>query len=140
VRADPVLVDTGPLIALFRENEADHERCKLEFGRLGTGLPTSWPVLTEAFFLLRKERGAVLKLAHLLQDGLLVPRELGDDFAAWFAEFVQRFSDREPQLADASLIFLAEREGIETVFTLDSRDFAVYRTSQGKALRIVPNP
>jgi hypothetical protein len=37
-----------------------------------------------------------------------------------------------------SLVYLAEREGIEAVFTLDVRDFSVYRTATGKALRIVP--
>jgi uncharacterized protein len=138
VRADPVLVDAGPLVALFREKDADHERCKAVFGRLGTGLPTTWPVLTEAFFLLRKDRNAVLKLARIIEDGLLLPRELSQGLASYFSGFVKRFSDREPQLADASLVYLAELEKIETVFTLDERDFSIYRTSSGKALKLQP--
>jgi len=36
-------------------------------------------------------------------------------------------------------MFIAEREGIDTVFTLDKRDFSVYRASDGRALSIVPD-
>ena len=35
-------------------------------------------------------------------------------------------------------MFIAEREGIGTVFTLDRRDFSVYRTTDGRALTVVP--
>lgn len=138
MRTEAVLVDTGPLVALFRENEAHHEQCKAAFGRLGKGLPTTWPVLTEACFLLRRDRAAVLKLARFVQEGLLVPRDLDSAFAAWFSRFVERFGDREPQLADASLVYLAERDGFESIFTLDARDFSVYRTGDGRALRLLP--
>jgi len=37
-------------------------------------------------------------------------------------------------------MYLAEREEIDTVLTLDVRAFSVYRTSDGRALRIVPEP
>jgi hypothetical protein len=42
------------------------------------------------------------------------------------------------QIADATLVYLAEREGIDTVFTLDCRDFSVYRLADGRSLRVVP--
>jgi predicted nucleic acid-binding protein len=41
-------------------------------------------------------------------------------------------------MADATLMFIAEREAVDTVFTLDRRDFSVYRTTDGRALNIVP--
>ncbi len=43
------------------------------------------------------------------------------------------------QIADAALMYLAEREGIDTLFTLDRRDFSIDRTTDGRALRIVPD-
>jgi predicted nucleic acid-binding protein len=51
---------------------------------------------------------------------------------------MERYATLGAQLADAALVFIAEREGIETVFTLDRRDFTVYRTSDGRALTLVP--
>jgi predicted nucleic acid-binding protein len=41
-------------------------------------------------------------------------------------------------LANAALVYLADREGIDTIFTLDRRDFGVYRSTQKRAFRIVP--
>jgi predicted nucleic acid-binding protein len=52
---------------------------------------------------------------------------------------MERYATIRAQLADAALMFIAEREAIDTVFTLDRRDFAVYRTSDGQALTIVPD-
>jgi uncharacterized protein len=79
-----------------------------------------------------------VKLLRFVEEGLLVVREQGATFAPWLREFLDRYRDRELQLADASIVHLAERESLEIVFTLDRRDFAVYRTSDGRALRIIP--
>jgi len=43
-----------------------------------------------------------------------------------------------PQLADATIVYLAEREGIDTIFTLDRRDFSVFRVSMNRAINIIP--
>ncbi len=138
MKTEIVLVDTGPLVALFRESDEHHKACTAEFADFRRGLPTTWPVLAEAFYLLRHDNEAIKKLVQFLEDGLLIVRELGADFPSWLRVFFGRYSNLEPQLADATLMYLAEREGIDTVFTLDRRDFSVYRTSGGKALRIVP--
>jgi hypothetical protein len=42
------------------------------------------------------------------------------------------------RLADASLVHLANREGIEMMFTLDRRDFGVLRLAHGRKLRLIP--
>jgi len=51
---------------------------------------------------------------------------------------MKRYEGIRPQLADAALVYLAGRERIETIFTLDPRDFSVYRTARKRAFRIVP--
>ena len=43
-----------------------------------------------------------------------------------------------PQLADATLVYLADRDGIDTIFTLDQRDFSVYRSARRRPFRIIP--
>jgi len=54
------------------------------------------------------------------------------------AAILAKYKDLGIQLADASLVHLANREGIETVFTLDRRDFGVLRPARGKKLRLIP--
>jgi uncharacterized protein len=63
-----------------------------------------------------------------------IPAESGD----WLSRFLLRYSDLPAQLADAALVYLAETRRLETVFTLDRRDFAVYRTTDNRTLSIVP--
>jgi hypothetical protein len=41
-------------------------------------------------------------------------------------------------LADAALVRVAERDGLDRVFTLDRRDFEIYRIAGRKAFRIIP--
>ena len=42
------------------------------------------------------------------------------------------------QIADASLVYLANRKKIDVMFTLDRRDFGVLRLARGKKPRLVP--
>jgi len=51
---------------------------------------------------------------------------------------MKTYQDIQPQLADAALVYLADREGIDTIFTLDRRDFSVYRSTRKRPFRIVP--
>ncbi len=51
---------------------------------------------------------------------------------------MRRYESIGAQLADASLIHLAEREGIRTIFTLDRRDFSIYRLKDNRALTLLP--
>jgi len=74
----------------------------------------------------------------MIELGALRIAAVGEEACPYLAEFMARYGASGPDLADAMLMYLAEREGIDTVFTLDRRDFSVYRTSNGRALTIVP--
>jgi len=99
-------------------------------------------VITEAVWLLRAYPRAVQQLLRSCfseKPGCfveLVP--LAGAEAAAIAEVMKQYEDMRPQLADAALVYLAEREGIETIFTLDRRDFSVYRLANKRGFRIVP--
>ena len=64
--------------------------------------------------------------------------ELDAGALTWALTFMDRDTTLGTQITDAALMFVAQREGIETVFTLDRRDFSVYRTSDGRALTVIP--
>lgn len=54
------------------------------------------------------------------------------------AIILDQFASLRPQFADAMLVYLAHRENIDTIFTLDRRDFSVYRTSRKKPFSLLP--
>jgi predicted nucleic acid-binding protein len=49
-----------------------------------------------------------------------------------------RYQDRPMDFADATLVHLARREGLVTIFTVDHNDFETYRIEGKKRFRIVP--
>lgn len=130
-----ILVDTGPLVALFDPKDADHERARRTLAGLRTRLVTTVPVLTEAFHLLDpRSRGAVALREFVGACGVevwfLTPPSLARAF-----ELMQRYADHPMDLADASLVAAAETLRSTTVFTLDRRDFLAYRARIGRTAR-----
>lgn len=133
-----VLLDTGPLVAILSRRDDYHRVCVEQLRELSPPLLACWPVLTEAAWLLRKEPLAIQRLFQGLETGLLKLLPLDETAAPWIATFLHRYRELGAQLADACLVYLAEHEQIETVFTLDRRDFSVYRLSDKRALNILP--
>jgi predicted nucleic acid-binding protein len=60
--------------------------------------------------------------------------------AKLIATVMKKYEGTRPQLADAALVYLADRDGIDTIFTLDQRDFSVYHPAKKRPFRIVPEP
>ncbi len=79
-------------------------------------------------------------LGSLIQSGAVKLIELDESALDWIIDFMQRYTSAGAQMADAAVMYLAEREGNDTVFTLDRRDFSIYRTTDGRALAILPGP
>jgi len=132
------VVDTGPLVAIVRDREHAHARCVATLRTLRPPLLSCWPVVTEAAWLLRREPWAMKAIDGLVSSGAVRLLELDAGALSWCVAFMERYAALGAQLADAALMLIAEREGIDTAFTLDRRDFSVYRTDGGRALAIAP--
>jgi predicted nucleic acid-binding protein len=133
-----VLVDTGPIVAILLESDEHHEACVEQLHHILGPLLTCWPVITEAAWLLRAYPQAIRKLLSSFH-GLpfeLVPLSEAD--LPGIAAILSKYEGLGIQLAAASLVHLANREGIEIMFTLDRRDFSVLRLARGKKLRLIP--
>lgn len=135
-----ILTDTGPIVAILSEADQHHERCVAELAGLRPPLLTCWPVVTEAQWLLRHDPQAVAALFRAFETGLLALLPVDESAMPWLAAFLRRYPKIEPDLADATIVYLAEREGIHTVFTLDQRDFSIYRHSRNRRLKLIPAP
>jgi len=99
---------------------------------------TCWPVLTEASYLLRRFPGAVASFLDEIEGGDLIALPIGPSDVQGIRQTIQTYSDQQVGLADACLLQLANREGVDQVFTLDERHFSVFRNTKGQALQILP--
>jgi predicted nucleic acid-binding protein len=133
-----VLVDTGPLVAILSRDDEHHEICVQALREMPGPLFSCWPVITEAAWLLRSSSRAVQQLLQSVDGGFLELLPVNGSEGAAIAAIMERYEDIRPQLADAALVYLAERERIDTMFTLDHRDFSIYRTGRKRSFRIVP--
>jgi predicted nucleic acid-binding protein len=101
-------------------------------------LLTTWAVLTEVFWLIRGDSMAINTLFTMLEGGLVEIDPLAGDAVIWLRAFMSKYQDIGVQVADASICYLAEKHEIDTVFTLDRRDFSIYRIKGNQALKIIP--
>lgn len=132
-----VVVDSGPLIALFDRDDTHHALI-VEFlaAHARLRLCSTWAVLNETSALLASrvskqaeidflgwvERGGVQVIA---QDSTALPR---------IRALIEKYRDLPFDFADASVAVLAEQAGIEQALTLD-RDFEIYRDARGRPLK-----
>lgn len=122
------LTDAGPLIAIIDADEPDHVACVQALDRIALPLVTTWPVFTEAMYLLARAGGihAQRALWRLCQTDRLVLTDLSQAAVQRSARLMDQYADRPMDLADATLVALAEEQGHRRIFTLD-RDFQIYR-------------
>jgi len=138
-----VLFDTSALVAIFQPREQHHQACVETLHSVALPLITSWPVLTEAHYLLRADPEAQAKMLTLAGSESIHIADLDDAFLDWIHQFTNRYRDHDVQIADASLVWLAERHNTRTVFTLDRKDFSTYQVHGQHSVEpfeIIPEP
>jgi predicted nucleic acid-binding protein len=101
---------------------------------------TSWPAFTEAMYLLGEAGGwrAQDALWRILEQGDLEIAPQGAEHYRRMRALMQKYRDHPMDLADASLVCLAEQQGVRDVFTLDRQDFRTYRLHGRQAFRLWP--
>ena len=127
-------MDTGPLVALFDPQDAQHERCVKALKAIKEPLVTTIPVLTEAFHMLDPASIGSDRLRDFIVNGGLSVWFLDRGTVRRAFELMEQYADHPMDLADASLLWAGDALGIFEIATLDSA-FHVYRTKRGKALR-----
>ncbi len=128
-----LLIDTGPLVAWFDADDGQHETVKRFLADYDGELLSTWLVMTETCHLL-PEPAVPVFMQWVARGGLTIV-ELPPSAASALADRMGKYADLPMDLTDASLIWLAENLGVLDVLTLDRRDFGIYRTERGKALR-----
>ncbi|HEX9460660.1 MAG TPA: PIN domain-containing protein [Thermoanaerobaculia bacterium] len=133
-----ILIDAGPMVALISASDRHHASCRATLIRIDEPIATVWPAFTEAMYLLRGSLQAQRVLWEMvLREAIgILPLTVDDGPRMW--ELMKKYRDLPMDLADAALVRVAERENVRRIFTIDRRDFSVYRPQGGGRFNILP--
>ena len=132
------LVDTGAILALLDRSDRWHRLCVETFSSLHLPLLTTEAVLTELFHLVGDNRREVASAWKFVRSGALELAVISHGDLPAVDGLMARYWDRPMDFADATLVQLAKRESISTVFTVDRYDFETYRIEGRRRFRILP--
>lgn len=133
-----MLVDTGPLVALVVRSEPRHDECVRTLATFRGRLVTVWPVIVEAMHLVGGYRGAHEAIWKVLEAGAVELATLDAADIPRMRTLMAKHVDLPMDLADAALVRVAERQKIRKVFTLDRREFRLYRPLGIGRFTVVP--
>jgi predicted nucleic acid-binding protein len=122
-----VLLDTGPLVALLSENDANHARARRLFAECAPPLRCCEAVVAEACFLMRKVHAAgPAEIVALGRRGVYTIAVSAEEHWVNIEALLRKYADRPISFADACLIRCAEIHQEARILTFDS-DFRVYK-------------
>ncbi len=133
-----VLVDAGPLVAVLHRDDHDHQACVEALKRITVPLLTTWMPVTEAMYLLDFSADAQSGLLEMIERGALRLVPVDTDDLPSIRALLRKYRDLPMDFADATLVHVANREDLREIFTLDRRDFGVYRLKRGRSFNIIP--
>lgn len=138
-----VLLDSGPLIGLFNENDDWHQRCTDFFGFTQHQFVITEAVISEVIFKIQKETEQKRVMQSLTDffrkvvDGDLRLHRLELIDFSRIMEVRRKYRDQRIDFADLTLVIAAERLEIGEIVTIDERDFRTLRWATKKAFKII---
>lgn len=129
-----ILVDAGPLIALFDKSDSYHVQSIQFLKKYKGALLTTWPVVTETSHMLAFSVLTQIAFLEWIKRGGLHVIEIEYSSISRLIELCKKFRDVPMDLADATLIVAAEERNIKEIATIDS-DFYIYRDIRNRYLK-----
>ena len=132
-----IIADTGFFLALANVRDRHHARARDVARGLSEGLITTWPVLTETCHLLVSRLGVKAELTFLagISNGAVKLFDLEPEHLPLIEALMERYASLPMDLADASLVVLAESLGSGRILSTDQRDFQTYRWKHRKPFK-----
>jgi len=124
-----VLTDTGFWYAFFNSKDKHHQQAVHLMQSLDESLITTWPVITETSYLLEKALGvpSQLRFISALESDYIEIADISKLHLSRIEVLIKKYADLPMDLADASLVILAEELGHGRILSTDLRDFRTYR-------------
>ncbi len=121
-----ILVDAGPLIALFDKDDKYHTQVVEFIQKEKYRFITTTAVITEVTHMLDFNVDVQIDFFEwMLKDGVVLQEIEQKDISRIIA-FTKKYRDRPMDFADATLVIAAEKTGIKKIISIDS-DFDIYR-------------
>lgn len=128
------------MLALLDRDDRWHERCVEALRSVPLPLATTSAVLCELFHLVGDDDAQIRAAWEFLRSGAVSLRPIEHHELPELEALMTKYRDRPMDFADASLVHLAGRESLGTVFTIDHPDFQTYRWAGRRRFRILPSP
>ena len=124
-----IIADTGFFLALANVRDQNQAVAKRARAKLTEPLVTTWPVMTETCHLMsnRMRTHAMETFIDGAARGAFEICALGPEHLSRIPELVRKYRDLPMDLADASLVILAEHLKSGRILSTDQRDFGAYR-------------
>ena len=132
------LIDTGAILALVDSDDEWHEACVETYNHNRLPWLTTEAVLTEAFYLVRRNLRDDRAVWTLLRSGAIRMSVISNQELPELQALMARYADRPMDFADATLVHLAARERLSVILTIDHDDFETYRLPGRKRFTILP--
>ena len=132
------LVDTGALLAVVDVRDEWHEICLEVFQEASLPLVTTTAVLAEMFYFASKVGGLTRRAWEFIRSSGITIAPITDADLPSLDALMLRYADRPMDFADATLVHVAERQGLRTILTIDHADFETYRIGRNAKFRILP--
>lgn len=132
------LIDTGAILALLDRTDRWHQICVDAFPQLRLPLVTSEAVLTELFHRVGDDRREMEGAWKFVRSGALALAAIDQLELPQIHVLMSRYWDRPMDFVDATLVHLARREALPTIFTVDYADFETYRIDGRRRFRVLP--
>jgi hypothetical protein len=127
-----IITDTGFFVALGNRSDRLHSSAIAALNRFPEPFITTYPVISETCYLLARDSGISVECAFLREvaTGNIAVFQLEVSHLEPMVELMEQYADLPMDLADASLVVLAEHLGHGRILTVDRRDFSIYRWQQ----------
>ena len=130
-----ILIDSGPLIALFDSSDKYHNKAVNFIKSNKYPLVTTIASVTETLHLLNFNRNAQIDFIEWIHKGAVEIQNIENSDFRRLKELIEKYRDLPMDFADSCLVYLAEKLSLNTIATID-RDFTIYRINGRKKFKV----
>lgn len=130
-----ILIDSGPLIALFDASDKHHKKAVTFIKENKFPLITTLASITETLHLLDFNRNAQIDFLDWISKGAVEVHNVEVPAFNRLRDLTIKYKDLPMDFADACLVYLAEELNITKIATID-RDFTIYRIKNKKKFEL----